>query len=332
MCRLDGRHWYSINPLALALWPLGLIYCAIVILRRWAYRFRLLSSRQVEVPVIVVGNLTAGGTGKTPLVIHLVECLREAGYRPGIVSRGYGGNAKDWPRHVDPGSDPREVGDEPVLLAGRCACPVVVAPDRVAAARALLDANACDVILADDGLQHYRLARDIEIAVIDGNRRLGNGFWLPAGPLREPAGRLAEVDFVVGNGKAEEGEHLMMLTGERAVNLADADITCALSGFCGGLVHAVAGIGDPARFFAYLRERGIRLLEHPFPDHHPFAAADLAFGDELPVLMTEKDAVKCRSLARDWFWYVPVQARLDTGFKRQLLVRLSKGTANIADI
>lgn len=275
--------------------------------------------------MIVVGNLTVGGSGKTPLVIRLIELLQEIGHRPGIISRGYKGQAKDWPRSVSPCSDPGEVGDEPVLLARRCGCPVMVGPDRIAATQALLKTHHCDIIVSDDGLQHYRLNRDLEIAVIDGNRRLGNGFCLPAGPLREPRWRLRSVDFVVGNGTAQKGEYLMILEGERAINLVDPSVTCSLAGFRGALIHAIAGIGDPSRFFRYLQERGIRTVEHPFPDHHPFVASDLEFGDDLPVLMTEKDAVKCRKLASDSCWYVPVRAQLDTDLERQFLARVSGG-------
>ena len=322
MPRLD-RYWYSLNPVAIILWPVGLLFCGVAMLRRLAYQRGLCKWHRVGVPVIVVGNLSVGGSGKTPLVVRLVEVLREAGYRPGIISRGYGGQSQDWPRQVGANSDPREVGDEPVLLARRCRCPVAVAPDRVAAAQALLKHSDCNVILADDGLQHYRLARDIEIVVIDGTRRLGNGACLPAGPLREPVGRLRSVDFVVGNGAVQRGEYLMTLVGERAVNLVDPHVTCSLAGFRREQVHAVAGIGNPGRFFRYLQARNIRILEHAFPDHHSFVAADLDFQDHQPVLMTEKDAIKCERLAQDRFWYVPVEARLDPEFERRLLARLA---------
>lgn len=322
MPRLD-RCWDSLNLAALLLWPLSLLFGIAVRLRRLAYRRGWRPSWQVSAPVIVVGNITAGGAGKTPLVIWLVDVLRAAGYRPGIVSRGYGGRSPDWPRRVAVDSDPREVGDEPVLLARRCRCPVVVAPDRVAAAQRLLADYPCDVILCDDGLQHYRLARDIEIAVMDGTRGLGNGFLLPAGPLREPPERLASVDFMVSNGAARAGAFPMTLLGEQAVNLAAPTLTRPLASFRGGPVRAVAGIGNPARFFSLLRNFGIHALAHPFPDHHPFTAADLDFGDCLPILMTEKDAVKCQSLARDACWYVPVAARVDPELTTRLLARLA---------
>jgi len=323
MRRLD-RYWDSLNLAVLLLWPLSLGFGAAVRLRRLAYQRGWFKSCRVNAPVIVVGNITVGGAGKTPLVIWLVEVLRDAGYRPGVVSRGYGGRSPCWPQRVEADSDPREVGDEPVLLARRCRCPVVVAPDRVAAARTLLADYPCDVILCDDGLQHYRLARDLEIAVIDGARGLGNGFLLPAGPLREPPGRLASVDFVVSNhGAPRTGAFRMTLAAGQAVNLADPGLTRPLASFRGGAVRAVAGIGNPGRFFSLLQDFGIRILEQPFPDHHPFTAADLDFADRLPVLMTEKDAVKCQSLARDTFWYVPVAARVDPELPTRLLARLA---------
>ena len=322
-----ARFWYSYNPVSLFLWPLGLAFGVAVMLRRLAYRGGLLKQDKIGVPVVVIGNLSVGGTGKTPLVIRLVEVLREAGYRPGVVSRGYGGKSRVWPRRVAPDSDPNEVGDEPLLIAQRGRCPVVVDPDRVAAVRELLRYYDCDVVLSDDGLQHYRLDRDVEIAVVDGARRLGNGFCLPAGPLREPARRLRSVDFVVGNGAAREGEFLMTLVAERAVNLIDPDISCSLTAFRRDLVHAVAGIGDPSRFFTMLSARDLHVLEHPFPDHHPYVSADLDFDDDLPVLMTEKDAVKCRSWAKEWHWYVPVRTRLDPELERQLLARLAASSA-----
>lgn len=305
------------------LWPLSLLFGLATRVRRQLYQQGLLRSETVAAPLIVVGNISVGGAGKTPLVIRLVELLREAGYRPGVISRGYGGRATQWPQHVRPDSDPAQVGDEPVLVARRCRCPVVVGPDRVAAARAVIDTYDCNVVLSDDGLQHYRLGRDLEIAVVDGLRRLGNGACLPAGPLREPPSRLRAADFVVGNGAARGNEYLMALRGDRAVSLVDPTISVSLAGFSHNTVHAVAGIGDPGRFFDQLRHARLRILEHPFPDHHAFQPRDVRFPQDLPVLMTEKDAVKCQAFAQEGFWFVPVSARLEPAFEENLLKRLA---------
>ncbi len=324
MQRWLDRYGYSLNLIAVLLWPLSLLFSMVVRVRRWLYLNGFLPSAAVAVPVIVVGNISVGGAGKTPLTARLVNLLREAGYQPGIISRGYGGKSATWPRHVIADSDPHQVGDEPVLLAQRCRCPVVVDPDRVAAARALLDIYpSCNVIVSDDGLQHYRLRRDIEIAVVDGFRRLGNGACLPAGPLREPPSRLREVDFVVGNGAARGDEYLMILRGETAINLRDPKVSAVLAGFRRSTIHAVAGLGDPGRFFEHLRHARLRLIEHPFPDHHPFRPEDLQFGQDLPVLMTEKDAIKCWKFAPEGCWTVPVGAQLEPQFEEALLQRLA---------
>jgi len=317
------RYGYSLNLVAVLLWPLSLLFSVMVRVRRWLYAWGILKSAAMAAPVIIVGNISVGGTGKTPLVAHLVEVLRKAGYKPGVVSRGYGGQSRQWPRHVTADSNPREVGDEPVLLAQRCHCPVVVGPDRVTAARTLIATYQCNVVISDDGLQHYQLHRDIEIVVIDGARRLGNGACLPAGPLREPPSRLRTVDFIIGNGAASDGEYLMSLRGETALNLRDPYITVALPGFRGSVVHGVAGIGNPKRFFNYLRHAHLRLIEHPFPDHHLFRPENLRFAEDFPVLMTEKDAIKCRSFASEDWWYVPVSAQLDPEFEERLLKRLT---------
>jgi len=313
------QNWYRADwqpPLALRL-PAHL-FRRLAALRRQAYARGWLRVYRAPLPVIVVGNITVGGSGKTPLVIWLVETLRQAGLRAGVVSRGYGGRARQWPQAVEPHSDPVLVGDEPVLIAHRTACPVMVAPDRGAAIRALLAHHELDVIVADDGLQHYAMARDLEIAVIDGQHRLGNGWCLPAGPLREPAARLATVDWVVNNGgPAETGEYLMRLEMAQAINLRSGRQR-PLRDF--GPVHAVAGIGHPQRFFAQLHQQGLRLTPHPFADHHRYTAQELALDGE--VLMTEKDAVKCRHFAHERLWYVPVQARLEPEFKTTLLARL----------
>ncbi len=322
------RLWYGGSPWAPLLAPAAGLYRTLTGLRRFAYRSGLAHVHRLPVPVVVVGNLTAGGTGKTPLTIWLAGFLRAAGLAPGIVTRGYGGRARHWPQQVRPDADPCVVGDEAVLLARRTGCPVVAGPDRVAAAHALLDTESCEVILADDGLQHYRLGRDIEIAVVDGVRRYGNGRCLPAGPLRERPGRLREVDFVVVNaGPALGGELPMHLDGGEARNLADGR-SAPLTSFRGtGEVHAVAGIGDPTRFFATLERAGLTLVRHPFPDHHPYRADDLDFADERPVLMTEKDAVKCERYARPHHWTVPVTAVPDPRLGEALLTRIRSAHA-----
>jgi tetraacyldisaccharide 4'-kinase len=312
--------WYSPRPsiLAVALRPFSLVFGAAVALRRALYRGGLRRSVALPVPVVIVGNITVGGSGKTPLVATLVGALTRRGFHPGVVSRGYGRDrGDDSPILVDAHDDPRRVGDEPLLLA-RAGCPVVVARDRVAAGFALLARNPeCDVILADDGLQHYRLERTVEIAVVDAARALGNGWLLPAGPLREPATRLDEVDAVVmlvTDGRAtplRPHAFAMTLRAGDFARVGNASTTAPASAFAGEGVHAVAGIGDPSRFFAQLSALGIRAMPHPFPDHHRFTAADLAFSGARAILMTEKDAVKCESFADERCWYLPVRAQVD---------------------
>jgi len=313
--------WYSprLTFLATLLLPLSLLFGAAVALRRAFYRYRVLRSVRFPVPVVVIGNITVGGSGKTPLVAALAQALAQRGFHPGIVSRGYGRDAEDGaPTPVGPDDDPDRVGDEPLLLA-RAGYPVVVARDRVAAGRALLARHpACDVILSDDGLQHYRLARRVEIAVVDAARALGNGWLLPAGPLREPASRLDEVDAVaVLTAKAGavtpelSGAFTMTLVGDRFVRVDDPLTTAPASAFAGEGVHALAGIGHPARFFAQLAAMGIAATPHPFPDHHRFVPADLSIADAQAILMTEKDALKCEAFADARCWYLPVRARID---------------------
>jgi len=320
--RLD-HYWYSVNPVALLLLPLSWLFCTLVAVRRVAYRCGWLRGERLPVPVVVVGNITVGGSGKTPLVIWLAQFLRAQGYRPGIISRGYGGLAAQWPQAVDTDSDPRVVGDEPVLIAWRSGCPMAVGPDRVAAGRLLLQQHDCDIILSDDGMQHYRLVRDVEIAVLDGARRLGNGFCLPAGPLREAPDRLSMVDLQVGNGAAAEGEHLMTLQPQTTLHLRDG-VQMPLESWRGRTVHAVAGIGNPPRFFQMLRDHGITVIEHAFPDHHRYSVTDVQFGDGLPVLMTEKDGIKCRAYGDEHLWAVAVTAQLPDDFGRQLLSLLAR--------
>nr|WP_242463961.1 tetraacyldisaccharide 4'-kinase [Halorhodospira halophila] len=289
---------------ARALAPLAALYGAGVVLRRGLYQRGWLHRPASPVPVIVVGNLFVGGTGKTPLVAWLVTQLREYGWHPAIVARGYGGRAGKGPVAVTADSDPADSGDEPLLLARRCAVPVFVGSDRPATVQAAYQAG-CDVVVSDDGLQHYRMRRDAEIVVLDAHRRLGNRRLLPAGPLREPIGRLAGVDIVAVNGDAvPEGDCVFHLQpgAPRAVDGSQRP-------WPGGEAHAVAGIGHPERFFASLQEVGIGVAErHVFPDHHAYSSQDLSFADERPIIMTEKDAVKCRDLPQaDRLWYLPVE-------------------------
>ncbi len=301
--------------------PLAALYGGVTRLRRALYRRGWLRSVRLPVPVIVVGNLTVGGTGKTPLTIALAEALRARGYRPGVVSRGYGGRRHE-PWLLDDSPDPVEVGDEPCLIHAT-GVPVAIGRERPVAAQLLLDAG-CDVVIADDGLQHYALARDVEICVIDGVRRFGNQRLLPAGPLREPLARLERVDFRVCNGaQPAAGEFPMQLRDGDAVALHDGERRL-LADFSGQRVHAVAAIGNPSRFFASLRATGIEPIEHAFADHHAFVAGDLEFADQLPVLMTDKDAVKCRRFAQPDWWRVPVRAELPAAFYDALVERLDR--------
>lgn len=315
-----ARHWYRLSALSLLLAPLSLVFGLAVRLRRLAYRAGWLRSDRLRVPVVVVGNLTVGGAGKTPLVLWLERELRRRGFRPGIVSRGYGG-ASDTPSAVPKGGDPARFGDEPVLLAERGGSPVWIGADRTAAARALLAANPeCDVIVLDDGLQHYRLARNVEIAVED-DRGHGNGLLLPAGPLREPASR--PVDATVVNGAAARpGTFAMRLVPAGLYALDESRRRIEPGELAGKRVHAVAGIGNPARFFATLAAMGIAAEPHAFPDHHAFTAGDLAFADADLIVMTEKDAVKCGRLGVGSLAALRVDAEVDPKLAELVTKRL----------
>lgn len=316
--------WYGGRAPSISLRLLSLLFCMLGGLRRRLYVTGLLPRVRLPVPVAVVGNVTVGGTGKTPLTIALVEALRERGYKPGVVSRGYGGTVRE-PLLLDAQTSPDVAGDEACLIFRATQAPVAVGRNRAAAARLLLAQGGVDVVVADDGLQHYRLHRDAEICVIDGERRFGNGRLLPAGPLREPQSRLACVGFCVCNGgEAQAGEVSMRLIGDAAVSLPDPACRRPLREFAGQRAHAVAGIGNPQRFFAQLRTLGIDVVEHPFPDHHAFTADDLDFGDDSPVLMTEKDAIKCAAFAQSQWWSVPVRAKLPAQFFDAVAARFAK--------
>jgi tetraacyldisaccharide 4'-kinase len=331
------RHWRSRGAIAWLLWPVSLLFGVVISVRRFLYKIRIFPSTHPGIPVIVVGNLTAGGSGKTPLVLRIAEILKERGWKPGIVSRGYlggagaAGGSTRQPRAATIAADPAEVGDEPILLARRSGCPVWVAPDRVAACRTLREQNPeCDVLITDDGLQHYALRRDIEVCVVDG-RGFGNGFLHPAGPLREPRSRLRTVDAVVTQGAPDAQGYKMALEGDKLVRFTDARELRPAKSFAGQRMHAVAGIGDPKRFFLQLARFGIKVVPHPFPDHHAFRAEDFAFGDSDPVVMTEKDAVKCKRIVagnpQAQYWVFPVAASLDPAFERWLLEKLGGSKA-----
>ena len=315
--------WYGRTGLTLVLRPLSWLFIAVATLRRFGYQIKVLKQTKLAVPVIIVGNLTVGGTGKTPLVIWIANYLKQAGYKPGIISRGYGGLARHWPQQVRPDADPIMVGDEAVVIARRSQCPMAVGPDRVAAGEALLKYADIDVIISDDGLQHYRLDRDVEILVIDGIRRFGNGYCLPAGPLRERPSRKDEVDIIITNGIAAQGEYPMKYEGMRLINMV-SEQAAELTEFKDKVVTAIAGIGNPDRFFNYLRKTGLRISTISFPDHFHYQAESLQSVNDQTVIMTEKDAVKCQRFARPGWWYLPVDVELPEEFGLSLVSKLEK--------
>ena len=324
-----NRIWYDRATPPWWLWPLSVMYGVAAGVRRFLYEKGLRRSTQMPCPVIVIGNVSVGGTGKTPLVCWLVARLQERGLRPGVVMRGYGGSTRTV-QLIESADDPNVVGDEPILLARSTGVPVAVGRDRPAASLLLVNAG-CDVIVSDDGLQHYALARDCEIVVIDGDRRFGNGWLLPAGPLREAPGRLAAADVVVVNGGRAllEGALSMRLEAKSALALLGGAAKL-LDDFAGDSVHAIAGIGNPDRFFNMLRAHGIEVVGHPLPDHARLQPGDIFFDDQRPVLMTEKDAVKCAAIAGSRHWYVPVTAVFDGGESNQLLNIVTEAMAKRA--
>lgn len=314
--------WYRPQPIRFLLLPFSLTYQFIIACRVLAYRTGLFTRHKLGVPVIVIGNITIGGTGKTPVVIWLAKQLKQAGYKPGIISRGYGGKAPHYPYLVQPDSDARIVGDEPVIISQHTGCPMAVSPSRADAGQLLIDQYDCNIIISDDGLQHYALDRDIEIAVVDGVRFFGNHYCLPSGPLREPLSRLRNVDFVILNGGPKESHYKMLLEAGPLINLVDAGNTKTIADFHNQAVHCIAGIGNPERFFSYLASHELILETHDFADHHDFSAVDLNFSDDKAIIMTEKDAVKCRAFANDKMWYIPVEASISGELEQHILTKL----------
>ncbi|MDR1462557.1 MAG: tetraacyldisaccharide 4'-kinase [Azoarcus sp.] len=334
--RAAPTFWRRRGALAALLLPASALFRGAAALRRWLYRRDILHSERLPAPVIVIGNISVGGSGKTPATAWFAEELRKAGRHPGIVSRGHGGDAaaSGLSCLVDIHADPAFCGDEPVLLARLTGCPVAIGRDRPAAARTLLAAHPeCDVIISDDGMQHYRLARTVEIAVLD-EATLGNRWPLPSGPLREPLARLASVDLVLAHG--EISPHLraalravpvapMRLDGDRFRSISDPGQWRDAAAFAGQRVHALAGIGQPQRFFDRLTAMGLEVVPHPFPDHYRYRAADLAFAPGEPKLMTSKDAVKCAAFAPPDAWELPVRAIIAAETIGPILEKLDNG-------
>lgn len=316
------KGWYSGNPLNYLLAPLSLLFYIISVIRRLGYRLGWLNSHQAKCPVLVVGNISVGGNGKTPFVIKLVELLQQQNIKVGVVSRGYGGQAQQYPTAVQ-SMDTAVYGDEPVLIHKRTGCPVVVGSDRVAGCQMLTDQFNVDIIISDDGLQHYRMKRDIEVAIVDAKREFGNGWVMPVGPLRELNSRLKDVDYVIYNGfnideisyEIKVGEPVCVQTGELIPGHHITDTP----------VNVVCGIGNPARFERTVKDLHINIKSFTgFADHYQYRVEDFSsFGDQ-PVLMTEKDAVKCQSFAQPNWWYLPIDAQLPQGFEAQLLKHIKK--------
>lgn len=327
------RLWYGKGRPLWWLWPLAWLYQRIAGRRRRNALVQLVRHRRPAAPVIVVGNITAGGTGKSPLTAWLVEVLRQAGWRPVILTRGYGGRAGCYPLKVTEQTPATEAGDEPVMLARQTGCPVVVDPRRARGAEWALEQGLGNILVCDDGLQHYALYRDLELAVFDGQRGIGNGAPIPVGPLREPVERLDMVDFSIVNGEPEgpmPGSRycIMTLVPERLVNLRTGE-SQSLSWLAGQRVRGVAGIGNPARFFRTLASLGARVRPAAFPDHHRFSVDDLTVEAGEILVMTAKDAVKCDRFAQQHCWVLEVKARLPESFREALVARV--GSLSLAD-
>lgn len=316
--------WYQGHPALVFLWPLERLYLWVVKRKRTRFLQGLSTSYRAPVPVVVVGNITVGGTGKTPMILWLIEQCRAQGWRVGVVSRGYGAKPTSLPWTVRASDSAEQAGDEPLLIVQRSGVPLVIAPQRAQAVQQLLAQHSVDLILSDDGLQHYGLARDVELVLIDAARGLGNQRCLPMGPLREPVARLHSVDAVVLNGAQEDSEQgfAMHLQPTHWVHVRSGRREPLNHFPAGQLVHAVAGIGHPQRFFKTLESLQLQPICHPFADHAQLSAQDLDFADDLPVVMTEKDAVKCRTFAADHCWYLHVAAQPSPAFTSWFVQRM----------
>ncbi|TCN85445.1 tetraacyldisaccharide 4'-kinase [Shewanella fodinae] len=326
-----NRIWYGRHWVRWLLWPLSWLFALISGLRRLAFRLGIKTQVKLPVPVIIVGNITVGGSGKTPVVIYLVEWLRRQGYRPGVISRGYG-SQQLHSRLVSATSTPADVGDEPCMIVRRTGVPMAVGADRIASAHLLLQSAIVDIIISDDGLQHYRLARDVELVVLDVHRGLGNGMLLPAGPLREGTWRLKTADFILCNGaSADTTTHFAMTLQPSGLQPVSGE-TDQEPPTTAQPVVAVAGIGNPQRFFETLQQQGYSLRQTiVFADHHPYNVQDFAQVAQQPIVMTEKDAIKCRTFAGKQWWYLAVDAVFSATFESQLLARVRAVTSNKHD-
>ncbi len=325
---LIEKIWYKTHPLRWLLSPLSALFRIITVFLRSYYRLSLCTRQSVSVPVIIIGNISIGGTGKTPFVIWLAKQLQQHGFTPGIISRGYGGASKNYPLLVNNNSDPVSVGDESIIIARHTGCPMAVSPKRTEALTILFEQSDCDIIISDDGLQHYSLARDMEIIVVDAERRFGNKCCIPAGPLRESLSRLQNVDFIVYNGTTNNDLFNMILSANYAFNLLNPSIIKYLTEFSGSDVHGIAGIGNPKRFFYLLTKFGINVIPHEFDDHYLFQSNDVNFDDDKAILMTEKDAAKCQYFACHNMWYIPITASVSGGLKQLIIQKLLRTDTN----
>jgi tetraacyldisaccharide 4'-kinase len=330
------RAWYQKAGWLVILWPVAKLFQLLALIRKQFHSSKSQASN-TSAPVIVVGNITVGGTGKTPLIIKLGKALQELGLKPGVISRGYLGQAPAYPFVVDQNSDVAEAGDEALLVVRALNCPMVIDPNRPRALEKINNDFQCDVVLSDDGMQHYALPRDLEVAVIDGERLFGNGMCLPAGPLREPISRLDNMKYVVVNGDTNQDSTLPVLQRAAVMTLEPTFLINLLSKEkkpfrgapfnIGTTIHAVSGIGNPSRFYESLGKLPYKLEQHDFPDHHPFTKQDfdgLGVDDHQPIIMTEKDAVKCKEFAKPNFWYLSANTKLPEDFLNKLVAEIKQ--------